>query len=86
MRTPAGSFGWPLAEHMRASLVTDALTMAVVHRGHPVTGVIFHADGGFDPDTSGLRQVARNPGVLLSVGRHRGVPGTTPWLSRSSQR
>jgi len=36
--------GWALAEHMRASLVTDALTMAVVQRGHPVTGVIFHSD------------------------------------------
>ena len=44
--------GWAVTDHMRASLVTDALTMAIVHRGHPVTGVIFHSDrgvqGGFE--------------------------------------
>ena len=38
--------GWAVTDHMRASLVTDALTMAIVQRGHPVAGVIFHSDRG----------------------------------------
>ena len=61
--------GWALAEHMRATLVTDALTMAVVQRGHPVTGVIFHADRGVQYTSKALRLVAQDHGVLLSVGR-----------------
>ena len=35
--------GWALAEHMRSSLVVDALRMAVSNRRPPL-GVIFHAD------------------------------------------
>ena len=61
--------GWALADHMRASLVTDALTMAVVQRGHPVTGVIFHADRGVQYTSKALRRTAHEHGVLLSVGR-----------------
>ena len=61
--------GWALAEHMRASLVTDALTMAVVQRGHPVAGVIFHADRGTQYTSGALRAVAGRHAVLLSVGR-----------------
>jgi transposase InsO family protein len=33
---------------MLASLVTHALTMAVVQRGHPVAGVIIHSDRGVE--------------------------------------
>jgi putative transposase len=61
--------GWALAEHMRASLVTDALEMAVSQRGHPVAGVIFHSDRGTQYTSQALRQVADTHGVLLSVGR-----------------
>ena len=61
--------GWALAEHMRASLVTDALTMAVVQRGHPVAGVIFHSDRGTQYTSGALRALASRHGVLLSVGR-----------------
>ena len=61
--------GWALAEHMRASLVTDALTMAVVQRGHPVAGVIFHTDRGSQYTSGALRALAGKYGVLLSVGR-----------------
>ncbi len=61
--------GWALAEHMRASLVTDALTMAVVQRGHPIRGVIFHSDRGSQYTSGELRKVAAHHGVLLSVGR-----------------
>ena len=61
--------GWALAEHMRASLVTDALTMAVVQRGHRVAGVIFHSDRGAQYTSGALRALAGRHGVLLSVGR-----------------
>lgn len=66
--------GWALAEHMRASLVTEALTMAVVQRGHSVAGVIFHSDRGVQHNSGALRQLAREHDVLLSVGR----TGVTP--------
>jgi transposase InsO family protein len=38
--------GFSLAGHMRASLVCDALTMAVAARGGTVEGVTFHSDRG----------------------------------------
>ncbi|WP_312026557.1 IS3 family transposase [Rhodococcus aetherivorans] len=37
--------GFAVADHMRTSLVTDALSMAIVHRAPPA-GVIFHSDRG----------------------------------------
>jgi putative transposase len=37
--------GWQLADHMRTSLVTDALAMAVT-AGHDPPGVVFHSDRG----------------------------------------
>ena len=61
--------GWALTTHMRASLVTDALAMAIVHRGVPVAGVIFHSDRGVQYTSSDLRKLATAHGVLLSVGR-----------------
>ncbi len=61
--------GWALAEHMRASLVTDALSMAVVQRGYPVAGVIFHSDRGVQYTSGALKALAGHHGVLLSVGR-----------------
>jgi hypothetical protein len=38
--------GWSIADHMRTSLVTDAIEMAVAARGGPVRGVVFHTDRG----------------------------------------
>ncbi len=37
--------GWQLAEHMRTSLVIDALQMAITH-GHIKPGAVFHSDRG----------------------------------------
>jgi len=37
--------GWQLAEHMRTSLVADALAMAITH-GHAQPGAVFHSDRG----------------------------------------
>jgi transposase InsO family protein len=41
--------GWQLADHMRTSLVIDALQMAITH-GHTRPGAIFHSDRGW-PNT-----------------------------------
>ena len=43
--------GWSLTDHMRTSLVADALTTAVATRGGHVDGVIFHSDRGSQPST-----------------------------------
>jgi putative transposase len=48
--------GWSMADHMRAELVVDALTMAV-HRRRPDPGVIHHSDQG-----SPIRQPRLRPG------------------------
>jgi transposase InsO family protein len=48
--------GWAVTDHMRASLVTDALTMAIVQRGRPVAGVIFHSDRGVQGGLRGSAQ------------------------------
>ena len=42
--------GWQLADHMRTSLVTDALAMAINH-GHLQPGAVFHSDLGAQPNT-----------------------------------
>jgi hypothetical protein len=51
--------GFALADHMRASLVCDALEMAVATRGGHITGVIFHSDrgsqGGFNRSSQHLK-------------------------------
>ena len=49
--------GWALADHMRTSLVEDALSMAFTTR-RPAGGVIFHSDrgcqGGFNRSSQHL--------------------------------
>lgn len=60
--------GWAIAEHMRTSLVEDALKMAFVQR-RPARGVIFHADRGAQYTSRDLAHLAHNNGVVLSVGR-----------------
>lgn len=76
--------GWALAEHLRASLVTDALSMAVVQRRYPIAGVVFHSDRG----AVHLERVqgAGGPSQGAAVGRSdRGLLGLR-WPSRSSRR
>jgi len=58
-----------VAKSMRASLVTDALAMAIVQRGHPIAGVIFHSDRGVQYTSAAMRRLADAYGVRLSVGR-----------------
>jgi transposase InsO family protein len=60
--------GWALANHMRSSLVEDALTMAFSTR-NPAEGVIFHSDRGCQYTNKDFANLARSNGVVLSVGR-----------------
>ena len=54
--------GWSMADHMRAELVCDALTMAIEAR-RPAPGLVFHSDRG----TSAGSRDRRNTALLTGV-------------------
>jgi transposase InsO family protein len=60
--------GWSLTEHMRSSLVVDALATAVATRGGLVDGVIFHSDRGSQYTSGEFGQFCDRHGVLRSMG------------------
>jgi putative transposase len=60
--------GWALSDHMRTSLVEDALAMAFTTR-RPADGVIFHSDRGCQYTSKDFAALARANGVILSVSR-----------------
>jgi putative transposase len=60
--------GWALADHMRTSLVEDALSMAFTRR-RPAEGVIFHSDRGCQYTSKDYATLARANGMVLSVSR-----------------
>ena len=60
--------GWQLADHMRTSLVTDALQMAI-DAGHAPPGAIFHSDRGCQYTSTEFRQYCKANRVRTSVGR-----------------
>src|SRR5215204_3238513 len=75
--------GWSMATHMRATLVVDALQMALGRR-RPGTGLIHHSDQG---NTSASRSGApRGRPGSRSRWAHAGTPTTTPSPRRSSRR
>jgi transposase InsO family protein len=60
--------GWQMADHMRASLVVDALQMA--HQAGLVAGnAVFHSDRGTQYTSTELALAATRMDVRLSVGR-----------------
>lgn len=59
--------GWSMAEHMRASLVTDALTMAR-DRGHLTANAIFHSDRGTQYTSREMGKWCRGNQVRQSMG------------------
>jgi putative transposase len=59
--------GWALADHMRTSLVEDALAMAFTQR-RPAAGVIFHSDRAQYTSTDYAALASANA-VILSVSR-----------------
>jgi putative transposase len=60
--------GWQLADHMRTSLVVDALQMAIAH-GHVEPGAIFHSDRGAQYSSTAFARFCTGYGVVTSVGR-----------------
>ena len=60
--------GWAVAEHMRTSLVTDALAMAITHR-RPPPGVVFHSDRGCQDTAKEDAHSCAARGVVRSLGR-----------------
>lgn len=64
--------GWSVEGHMRTSLVTDALAMAIT-RQRPGTGdVVIHSDRGSQYTSHDFRDMALANGIIPSVG-HTGV-------------
>lgn len=61
--------GWAIEDHMRAELVTDALTMAVQTRGGALPGeVVFHADRGSQYTSREVTDFAAAHHLACSVG------------------
>jgi transposase InsO family protein len=60
--------GYALADHLRTSLVADALANAVAARD-PAPGVIFHSDRGCQYTSAEFAGLAEDCEVLLSLGR-----------------
>ncbi len=60
--------GWQLADHMRTSLVTDALAMAITH-GHVAPGAVFHSDRGAQYTSAEFAGFCSTHGVRPSTGR-----------------
>ncbi|MGP3690743.1 IS3 family transposase [Streptomyces sp. IBSNAI002] len=61
--------GWSIADHMRTSLVTDAIEMAVASRGDQVRGVVFHTERGAQYNAAAFADVCRRHGIRRSMGR-----------------
>lgn len=60
--------GWAIADHMRTSLVTDALDMALAGRA-PARGVIFHSDRGTQYTSNEFARYATRHGITRSLGK-----------------
>jgi transposase InsO family protein len=60
--------GWQMAEHMRTSLVTDAVRMAI-DAGHTRPGAIFHSDRGAQYTSSEFQRFCAAHGIRSSMGR-----------------
>jgi putative transposase len=60
--------GWQLADHMRTSLVIDALAMAV-DAGHVGAGAVFHSDRGAQYTSTEFASWCAGRKIHTSVGR-----------------
>ena len=60
--------GWQLADHLRTSLVIDALNMAIMG-GHAPAGAVFHSDRGCQYTSAEFHRFCADHGLLPSVGR-----------------
>jgi transposase InsO family protein len=60
--------GWSMANHMRAELVNQALSMALCQR-HPAAGLIMHTDRGSQYGAESYRQLLDRHGIQPSMSR-----------------
>jgi putative transposase len=60
--------GWSMANHMRAELVNQALSMAICQR-HPAAGLIMHTDRGSQYGAESYRQLLTRHGIEPSMSR-----------------
>jgi putative transposase len=60
--------GWQLAAHMRTSLVTDALAMAI-GAGHAPPGAVFHSDKGTQYTSAPFARFCATHKLRASTGR-----------------
>lgn len=58
--------GWSMADHMRAELATDALSMAVTHRC-PAAGLLHHSDRGVQYACDDYQHLLKSHGMELSM-------------------
>ena len=73
--------GWSMANHMRAELVNQALSMAICQR-RPAAGLIMHTDRGSQYGADSYRQLLTRHGIQASRAA-RATVGTTPWQKAS---
>ena len=60
--------GWAIDDHLRTSLVTDALDMAITAR-QPPAGVIFHSDRGTQYTSNEFDEYCRKNNIRRSLGK-----------------
>jgi len=60
--------GWQLADHMRTSLVIDALDMARIH-GRVAENALLHSDHGTQYTSQALTAYCAQAGITQSMGR-----------------
>ncbi len=60
--------GWSMANHMKTSLVNDALTMALFQR-KPVKGLLYHTDRGSQYASKSHRVILKDHGIIQSMSR-----------------
>lgn len=58
--------GWSMADHMETSLVSDALRMALVHRGPP-KGLLHHSDRGVQYASEDYQHLLNSHGLTASM-------------------
>lgn len=64
--------GWSVDDHMRTSLVTDALTMAIDRQRPSIGETVIHSDRGSQYTSQAFRDLALANGIIPSVG-HTGI-------------
>ena len=62
--------GWSMADHMEASLVNDALRMAIARR-NPGAGLLHHSDQGVQYASEDYQHLLQQHGMLISMS-HKG--------------